>query len=207
MMDSQSDIAVVVLAAGASNRMGEPKQLLKWGQTTLLGHTLKTVKEIGFQDVFLVLGANFELIGKEVNDKSITILNNTNWNQGLGTSIAFAVKYLQQFKMHTKGVLFVLCDQPFITVDYLKTMVSTFKQNTNQIITTSYENGKQGVPALFDASYFDELLQLKDDYGARYMLEKHHHKVEALVPPTKNMDLDTKEDYANLYQSTFKKQQ
>jgi len=206
MMDSQSNIAVVILAAGASSRMGEPKQLLKWGHTTLLGHAIKTVKEIGVQDIILVLGANFELISKEVKNKSITILNNTDWKQGLGTSIALAVNHLQHSKAHFKGVLFVLCDQPFITVDYLKTMISTFKQNTNQIITTSYENGKQGVPALFDASYFDELSQLKDDYGARYILEKYHHKVETLVPPTKNMDLDTKADYANLYRSTFNNQ-
>ncbi|MBU3821666.1 nucleotidyltransferase family protein [Flavobacteriaceae bacterium XHP0103] len=205
MIDSQSNIAVVVLAAGASSRMGEPKQLLNWGQTTLLGHAINMVKSIYPQETILVLGANFELISKEIKDKTITILNNTDWQHGLGTSIAFAVQHLQNSNSKVSGVLFVLCDQPFITGDYLKQMISKFNQNTHQIIATAYVNGKQGVPVLFDACYFKDLTQLHDDFGAKALLKKHESKTVVLKPPTENVDLDTKEDYTNLYQSKFKK--
>ena len=205
MIDSQSNIAVVVLAAGASSRMGEPKQLLQWGQTTLLGHTIKTAKEVNLREIIVVLGANYKLISKEVENETVTMLDNNDWQQGLGTSISCAVQYLQKSNSEVKGVLFVLCDQPFINADYLRLMVSGFVPNSKQIIATFYQNGKQGVPVLFDMFYFNELVLLKDDFGAKDILKKYEPQTIVLKPPTENLDLDTKEDYTTLYQSNFKK--
>ncbi|WP_100612700.1 nucleotidyltransferase family protein [Confluentibacter lentus] len=204
MLESQSNIVIVILAAGASKRMGEPKQLLKWGDTTLINHTINTAVEVNSKEIILVLGAHFELIEKNIENSEIPILNNTYWENGLGKSIACAVEYLQKSRSSVDGVLVILADQPFITSDFLKLMISKFQINRNQIIATSYGDDKLGVPALFDASYFEELSQLNDDFGAKLVLKKYHSAVIPMSPPTENIDLDTKLDYTNLYPSNFK---
>lgn len=207
MITSPSNIAIIILAAGASKRMGEPKQLLKWGDTTLINHTINTAVEVNSKEIIIVLGAHFELIKKNIENSEVTILNNIHWDKGLGTSIAFAVEYLKTPQSVVEGVLIILADQPFVTSDFLKLMISKFQNNKNQIIAASYENGKQGVPVLFDKAYFEDLVNLSDDQGAKELLKKYQSHVEALFPPTENIDLDTKLDYTNLYQSKFKNSQ
>ena len=76
--------------------MGQPKQLLKWGDHTLLDHAIETVLEANTHEVVLVLGSNIELINKTIKNHSIMILNNKNWKQGLGTSIACGAKYISK---------------------------------------------------------------------------------------------------------------
>lgn len=205
MIEIQSNISIVILAAGASKRMGKPKQLLKWGDTTLINHAINTAVAINSKETLVVLGAHFELIEKNIKNSEVTILNNIYWENGLGKSIACAIGYLQKSQSSVDGVLVILADQPFITSDFLKLMISKFEINRNQIIATSYGNDKLGVPALFGASYFEELSQLKEDFGAKLILKKYHSDVKCIFPPTENMDLDTNEDYINMYHSKFKK--
>lgn len=198
-----SKIAVVILAAGASKRMGVPKQLLKWGNETLITHTIQTALKLNTDAIYLVLGANFQLIKKTINHFPITILNNENWEQGLGTSIACASQYIQKEKPNIEALLFILADQPFINSDYLNELVSSFAPHKNQIIASSYPNLKFGVPAIFDVFYFEQLLKLKDDFGARNILKENESFVKALKPPVKNVDLDFKEDYDRFYKENF----
>jgi molybdenum cofactor cytidylyltransferase len=196
-------IAVVILAAGASRRMGQPKQLLKWGGDTLITHTIKTALKLNSDTINVVLGANFQIIKKTIHHFPITILNNENWEQGLGTSIAYASKYIQEQKLKLDAVLFILADQPFITSDYLNELISSFSPHRKQIIASSYKNRKFGVPAIFDAYYLNQLLKLNDDFGARHILKENESFVKALKPPVKNVDLDFKEDYERLYKENF----
>lgn len=205
MLEFPSNIAIVILAAGASKRMGSPKQLLKWGDETLINYSIKTVQKVNTKSVVVVLGANFELIKNGIQTSEVTILNNPHWEKGLGTSIAVAVEYLQNSKSSVDGVLITLCDQPLITSDFLKLLISKFQLDKNQIIATSYGNGKHGVPALFDKVYFNELMGLSDDQGAREILKRQSNNVIGVTPPESNVDLDTNEDYTTLYQSKFKK--
>lgn len=205
MLESSPNIAIVILAAGASKRMGTPKQLLKWGDQTLIENSIKEAQGANSKSVLVVLGANFDLIKNHIRDDSqITILNNPHWEQGLGTSIAIAVEHLQNSNSSVDGVLITLCDQPLITSDYLGLLISKFQSGKNQIIATSYGRGKQGVPVLFDKVYFNELLGLNDDQGARDILKRQANNVIGVTPPESNVDLDTKEDYSKLYQLKFK---
>ncbi|MGC1206112.1 MAG: nucleotidyltransferase family protein [Flavobacteriaceae bacterium] len=199
-----SKIAVVILAAGASKRMGEPKQLLKWGDSTLITHTIQTALKLKVDTVYVVLGANFKLIENSIAHFPITILNNENWEQGLGESIAFTSKHLQNETYKPEGILFVLADQPFITVSYLKSIISSFSKGEKQIIASSYQNRKFGVPALFDSYYINDLSDLKGDFGAKNFLQKSESFIKALKPPVKNVDLDFKEDYEKFYKEHFK---
>lgn len=205
MKNEASNITVVILAAGASNRMDEPKQLLKWGNSTLLGSTIEKAKMLNVKDVIVVLGANYLLISKIIKQSKITILNNVNWKNGLGSSIAFAVKHIMNDTIRTDATLFMLADQPFIEVDFLNTMINQFQEGKQSILATSYDENKYGVPVIFSKSYFKELIQLNDDKGAKHLLKKYKYHVKVLIPPAKNVDLDFKKDYLKLYKTYFKK--
>jgi len=200
---STPNIAIVVLAAGASARMGEPKQLLSWKKGTLITHSVETVLQVSSKNVLVVLGAHYELISVKINDYPITILNNEAWREGLGKSIAYATDFLTKSNEDIEAVLFVLADQPFITVNYLNNMIDSFVPKKKSIVATSYDDKKIGVPVLFDKVYFKELMHLRDDNGAKHILRQNESYVKALIPPNKNVDLDTKDDYNTFLSQNF----
>lgn len=204
-MNKISKTAFVILAAGGSKRMGEPKQLLAWGDSTLLEYTIETALEVSPNDVFVVLGANYETLRRKVESYPVEIINNLNWKKGLGSSISKAVKQINDSILKFDGVLFLLADQPFITSNYLEHMTSLFEPHKDQILATSYMDGEKGVPVLFDAIYFNELEALNGDGGAKQVLKAYESKVEILFGGTKNIDLDTPTQYKAAYKAQFLK--
>lgn len=204
MKNKTSNIAIVILAAGASSRMGSPKQLLNWGDDSLIRHAIHTALELQYTEVIVVLGANYDLIETKIKDLPITILKNEYWNLGLGKSIACAADYVLKSKPKTQGLLITLADQPLIDSSFLNTIIQGFLPRENQIIATSYNDDKKGVPVLFDAIYFKKLSELSHDNGAKELLKAHESLVKTLKPPVKNVDLDSKEDYENLLKANFK---
>lgn len=176
--------------------MGSPKQLLKWGNSTLIEHTIKTVLELNPLEVVVVLGANYKLIKKGIDTFSITILNNTTWQEGIGNSIACAANYLKKSKCD--GCLITLADQPLITTNYLKKIIKSFTPNKHEIIATKYNTGKAGVPVLFDKAYLSELQLLKNDKGANAIVVKHQDSVKVVKNEVEVTDIDTLQDYIEL---------
>lgn len=203
MSDDTSNIAIVILAAGASKRMGSPKQLLKWGNESLLTHAINKALNVKDSEVIVVLGANHGSIQKEIEQFPITILKNSNWKEGLGKSIACAAKYVIELKPKTNGLVITLADQPLIDTEFLKIIIQNFYQDRNQIVATSYGNRKNGVPALFDSHYFEELSNLSNDNGAKHILKKHESSVVSLQLQQENLDIDSIEDYEFLYDLKF----
>lgn len=198
-------IALVILAAGASKRMGEPKQLLPWAGSTLLKQTIKTALNVKGSPVFVVLGANFEVLSSHIENYPVEIIYNSDWEKGLGKSISQSISFFKDSELKFEGILFLLADQPFITAEYLKEMIHAYKPNTGQIIATAYVHGERGVPVLFDAEYFSELESLTQDIGAKQVLKAHETKVEILFSGTKNIDLDTQIEYFDAYKTQFLK--
>jgi molybdenum cofactor cytidylyltransferase len=194
-----SNCAVLILAAGSSSRMGRPKQLLKWKNTNLLSHAIRTAKKINPLEVFVVLGANFDLIKSEIELEGIKALNNKNWEKGLGNSIAFGVNYIIKSKSNIDGVLIILADQPLIDLEYLNLLVDRFRPGKQQIIASTHKNGRHGVPALFDNVYFEELSKLEEDKGAKSVLQKYSENVTAINGEHLVSDIDTLEEYYRLY--------
>ncbi|WP_083191598.1 nucleotidyltransferase family protein [Formosa haliotis] len=131
-VDASLNLKVIILAAGSSSRMGRPKQLLPWGNTTLLEHSLHTVLELESLETLVVLGANFNLIKEHIINYPVTILDNKTWQEGLGNSIAFAVNYICKSSEKVDAVLIVLADQPFIRPSYLKDMMASFQKIKNR---------------------------------------------------------------------------
>jgi molybdenum cofactor cytidylyltransferase len=193
------NIAILILAAGESSRMGSPKQLLKWNNTTLLEHTIQTSKKSNASKICVVLGANYNLIKTEINNNQGEVLVNESWKKGLGSSIAFGVNNILKSDTNFDAVLVMLADQPLIDYTYLNKILDKFEIGKGQIIATSYKNKKQGAPVLFDKFYLEELLQLNDDNGAQRILQKHSKNVLAINADNMVSDIDTLEDYQKLY--------
>ena len=193
-----SKLAVLILAAGNSSRMGVSKQLLKWKDTNLLQHTINTVNEVNTQNI-IVLGANYSKIKSQIEDKNTRILCNQNWQKGLGSTISFGINYIKNSLPHIENVLIMLADQPLIDAHYLNQLIETHKLYQNKIICTLYQNEKLGVPAIFNNSIFEELLQLNDDKGAKNIIQKYPDRI--LFVDGKNLisDIDTIKDYETLY--------
>lgn len=184
--------------------MGTPKQLLNWGHGTLLDSAVANALQLNSNHVYVVLGANYDLIAKTIKQPdSVTVLKNNDWQNGLGSSIACAVHYLLKSKSQVEGLLIMLADQPLIDVDFLKKLIDNFKINENLIVATSYEDKNQGVPVIFDASYFNQLSTLHDDFGAKSVLNANKSHIKTLTPRVKNVDLDSKEDYEALFKANF----
>jgi len=181
--------------------MGRPKQLLKWKQTTVLGHAIETAKALKQVKTVVVLGANFEAIKVTLNLNQVEIVKNDDWDAGLGKSIATGMSHILSQDLSYDAVLIMLGDQPLIDSTYLLQMISEYKIEETQIIATTYKNGKQGVPVLFDSAYFRELSLLHDDKGAKQILRNHADKLLVVDAIHDVSDIDTLEEYQALYKA------
>ncbi len=189
--------AIIILAAGASNRMGRIKQLLPWKHTTLIGNSIEQAMASTADDIFVVLGSNYKLVSKEIETYNITILNNQNWPQGMGSSISCAIDYLNKNTKKYSAVLMMLSDQPLIDVIYINKLIdNSIKYN---IIASKYKR-RTGVPAIFSSKYFDELECLNGDIGARELLVKLKNDIKIMDAFDKVQDVDSLDSYTKLYQ-------
>ncbi len=188
------------MAAGNSSRMGRAKQLLKWGNSTLIETCIKKVLQLNTTQTIVVLGANDGEIAPKINSHPIEIIHNADWSKGLGNSIAFGVKYIQN-KYKVDGALIVLVDQPLIPTEFLDEIVSSFNKGNKQIIATHYTKGKVGVPVLFDKHYFDELSLLDGDKGAKVILIQYESQIKLIKGNDLLTDVDTQKDYDLLFKT------
>jgi molybdenum cofactor cytidylyltransferase len=194
------NIAVLILAAGKSSRMNRIKQLEKINGETLLDITLEKVNSLFSENVFCVLGANYDEIKQGITSKNITFINNKNFEKGLSASVVSGVNYFIENKLNFNGIFILLADQPAIEIPYLKSMLKLFKKNDNTIIASNYGN-ELGVPAIFPEKYFTELLLIKGDKGAKKFINQRKNEVLYPKKSTNLFDIDTKKDlflYKNL---------
>ena len=180
-------IAAVILAAGASTRLGEPKQLLTIDGETLLARTIRIAQESGVDHVFAVLGANAETLKPEAH--IATIIENPLWQQGMSTSVRAGVTAASAYD----AILLLTCDQPAVTPFHLALLMAS--SEGNQIAASTYAS-RTGVPALFPQKYFSELLSLEGDTGARHLLHAHKNAVVEVPLANGELDLDTPESLA-----------
>ena len=190
----QKKVCIVVLAAGNSSRMGKPKQLLVVNEKTLLNHTISQCLESEAERVIVVLGSNYQLISETITSKHVCILNNPRWQQGMGSSISCAVRYLKSNYSELDAVLFALSDQPLVSVNNYNNLINRYIKNCNKIICSRY-NEHLGVPAIFDRKYFDDLEKLDGQLGAKDLIKKNLKTVDIVEMGECLMDLDTPEDY------------
>ncbi len=190
----KSRTAILILAAGSASRMGRPKQLLPFGESHLLDNAINHAVEAGFGPIFCVLGANYNAIAKTLDTQLLTLVFNEKWKEGLGSSIAKGVDFIQQKDLNTEAILIILADQPLVDVSYLNSIHSLSKKHPDTIIASDYGDFS-GVPALFPKSYFEELKALKGDSGAKKLLNGNIKNLMLVEANNKLKDIDTPQEY------------
>jgi molybdenum cofactor cytidylyltransferase len=203
-MSAEARIGIAILAAGESTRMGKIKQLLPWKNTTLLGHAIEIAELTEVQTIAVVLGSDFELISEALlstmnapnRSKKITILHNHNYAEGQGTSVAKAAQWAKDQGL--RGILLMVADQPKLTPEILHQILpSTGTESANEArrLTASRYGGSLGVPAYFGEAYYEELIALQGEKGAKSLLLKYSNSVTEVVVPEAELDLDTEAEY------------
>lgn len=197
------NMAVLVLAAGKSSRMKSIKQLEKINQKTLLDITLEKIKNIFSNHIYCVLGANGDKIKHEITSTNINFINNKNFETGLSSSIVAGIHHFNHNNLNFDSVFILLADQPAIDVGYLKSMIFLSEENNHKIIASKYGNNF-GVPAIIPQKYFEDLILIEADKGAKEFINYHKNDVLCPKSSTNLLDIDTKEDL-NSYKKSISK--
>jgi CTP:molybdopterin cytidylyltransferase MocA len=188
----------MVLAAGASRRLGQPKQLLMLDGETLLARSVRLANEAGAAPVLVVLGANSELIGSAIPAGSATVVMNENWEQGIASSIHAGLKALDPAESDVGGVLILACDQPRLSAEHLRELIQSLAGQRETSIVASAYAGVHGIPAVFPREAFPHLLALSGDKGARALLMQPPCPLIALAFEGGEVDIDRPDDLEQL---------
>jgi CTP:molybdopterin cytidylyltransferase MocA len=176
-------IAGVVLAAGASRRLGTPKQLVWLGRQTLLERAARVAEEAGLAPVLVVISVVQFAEFRAVKLVGSTVLLNEAAEEGMASSIRLGVKAAAD--AGAEGVVILACDQPAVTGAHLRELM----EGGAEVMASSYA-GRRGVPAYFPAAAFGELMELRGDTGARELLKA----ARCVELPGGELDVDTVED-------------
>jgi molybdenum cofactor cytidylyltransferase len=177
--------------------MGQPKQLLPWGKTTLIEHQIRTLIKTE-NPVNVILGFSSDLIIPLIENYPVSIIINNEWERGIGSSISFGI--LQIMRKYTKadGVLICLVDQPLVPSSYFEKMLEMYRPGFQQILMSQSVSGWTGVPVLFDKCYFNDLSKLRKDEGAKKIIEQHEENAIILKGCEILDDIDSPESYKQL---------
>jgi molybdenum cofactor cytidylyltransferase len=181
---------IIILAAGNSSRLGQPKQLLLHKNKSLLRLIAEKALQVEPSEVVAVLGFASDRMKRELQDLPIRIVVNHKWVEGIASSVRAGINAVDP---HAEGALISLCDQPAVTPELLNQLISSCSHE-KPIAATQY-NQILGVPACFDRSLFAELLLLQGDAGAKRVIGQDKSRVAAHFFPQASIDIDTLEDY------------
>lgn len=184
---------VLIIAAGQSKRLGQPKQLLSFQGKSLINRLIGIVKDAGDFPITLVLGANAQQIQAQLTEKNIQVVVNLDWQEGMASSIRAGLENCKALD----GAMILVCDQPFINKQSIQQLL-TLQQKTLLPIAACYYNNILGTPALFHKTMFSELLALQGDIGAKRIINSKIEQVAKLHFEQGIIDIDTREDYEAL---------
>jgi molybdenum cofactor cytidylyltransferase len=190
-------VAGVILAAGASRRMGRSKQVLLWRGKPLICHVAHTALEAGLAPVVVVTGAEAEGVQAALAGAPVEIVHNPNWAEGQSTSVRVG---LQALPPDTTAAIFLLADQPHIPIELVRALIERHAQTRPPIVAPMIE-GKRGNPVLFDRSVFPDLMTLHGDAGGRLVFSRYPITCVPWNDPHLLLDVDTLEDYERLLKS------
>lgn len=194
-MSERGAVAAVVLAAGASTRLGQPKQLAPIGGRPALAYTLDALRASRVDRIVLVLGHDAEAITAALDCTAITVVRNDAYAEGQSTSVRAGVQSLGD---DVAAALMVVGDQPLLAPTVVDAIVRAYEQTGGPFIVPVYA-GEWGNPVLLARATWPLLDNLTGDTGARPILRKHMDMVlEVPVPGSLPDDIDTPEDYARI---------
>lgn len=196
-------VGLIILAAGAATRMGRPKQLLSYQGRSLILHAVEVALASLCQPIIVVLGAYVEQIKPELMLKAVQVIENSQWQEGMSSSIRAGISMLLKTNSKLDAVIISLADQPLVSPQIFNQLIQSY-QETQKVIIASKYNETTGVPALFSKALFPELMQLEGDKGAKALIQKYIDTGLSLLIPEAAIDIDTPDDYKQLLLKNFK---
>jgi molybdenum cofactor cytidylyltransferase len=196
-------IAGVILAAGGSTRFGQPKQLLDWKGEPFVRAVARTALQAGLAPVVVVTGANAEKVRTALDGLKVIVIRNEDWKSGQGSSIKAGIQTLTPVpspKMgegKIGGAIFLLVDQPQLTVSVLRALVAKHSEGLYPIVAPMVME-RRANPVLFDRVTFPDLVTLEGDVGGRAIFHKHHVEYLPWQDDRLLLDVDTPEMYQQL---------
>lgn len=191
-MNKETDcIGIVLLAAGNSKRFGGRKQFYPIHGKMMYLHIVDQLKQLSNTNKVLV--TQFEEMKEQIDD--FQIIMNHQPEEGISRSIHLGIDALIQEKKSLSGVMFAVCDQPYLRMESLKCLVEQYKKSTKKIACLSFQ-GKMGNPVIFHPDYLEELQELSGDVGGKVIVKRHMEEV--LLVEVKEQrelfDIDKKQD-------------
>lgn len=190
----QGKIAFVILAAGGAKRMGEIKQLLPWQEKSLISHIIDKGIDSQADKTYVVLGASAEKISTRINNKPVIKIINQDWKEGIGSSISAAVTHIVKSGETFSGILISLADQPLIKQSHFNLLIEAFASGNLGIAATSF-SGSAGVPAIFGPHYYNKLIDLSGNKGAKSLIISNLDDSKLIDCNDLYFDIDTPGDY------------
>jgi molybdenum cofactor cytidylyltransferase len=196
-LSTEIKYGIIILAAGNSSRLGEPKQLLSYQNSSLIRNVVEQSLAIPETIVMVVTGASAELVEHELADKKILVARNAEWSTGMASSIKTAVTQILRLYPSLDALLITVCDQPFLKSNTLNVLIAEYNKTGKNIIASAYNN-TVGTPVLFSKKYFTDLQKLQGQEGAKKIILNHPEDVSSISFPSGEIDIDTRDDYNKL---------
>lgn len=194
------DTGMIILAAGNSSRLGQPKQLLTYQGKTLLTIVSEEALKTSYRPIIVVLGAYADEISKAHRDPQISYVVNDNWQAGMASSIFTGLTALLDKNKALENVIIAVADQVFITARIFENLTENYQLTSKGIVASSYGE-TEGTPVLFNKKYFAQLLQLNGNMGAKKILAENPSDMSTVSFEKGHIDIDTATDYHNLNQN------
>ena len=196
---SQKGVSAILLAAGTSSRMGQAKQLLPLGNSTVLAQTLEHARAAAVDEVILVLGSSAEPIRHQLSQTllaGIKVVVNHSYEQGMARSLRAGLSALAP---QSAAALIILGDQPFTLPQTLDRIIQAYRDSGAQIVIPTHQ-GTRGNPVLLDRSLFSEAMALEGDTGCRAIFANHLEGIVNVEVEDRGvlLDIDDREDYERL---------
>jgi molybdenum cofactor cytidylyltransferase len=192
------ETGILILAAGNSSRLGQPKQLLDFKEKSLLRNVAEESLKIT-RSVVVVTGSSSIEISKEIDDLDLIITENKIWNEGMGSSIHIGFNQLLDSFPTIENCIISVCDQPFIEASVFSELIQMQQYSQKGIVASKYAD-TLGTPVLFTKRYFTDLSKLTGQEGAKKLLQKFKDDIAEINFEKGAIDIDTQNDYQQLIQ-------
>ncbi len=195
MTTFNKEIGIVLLAAGSSSRMGRNKMTIVYKGITLIDRAVQAALSSAVDHTVVVSGANRKQNESLISRSEVELVFNESWESGIGSSIKCGLKMMMMKNKKLDAVIISVCDQPSLSFEIFDKLVDTYAQTGKQIIASAY-GGIRGAPVLYDKVFFEDLLNIPDEHGAKqHLVENASEKIMATIPfAGGEVDIDTVED-------------
>lgn len=187
-------IAAIILAAGQSRRMGQPKMLLPWGQLTVIEQVIRTFRGAGIEDILVVTGGTRELVEKVIEPYPVQKIYNSNYEAGeMLSSLQLGLRALSD---QVRATLIGLGDQPQVQERTVRLVCEAYRESQSSLVVPSFQM-RRGHPWLVATPLWNEVLKLEPPESPRDFLNRHATDIHYVEVDTSSVltDLDTPEDY------------